>query len=633
MGDPNTSVEEIQKHINIIQKNGIGLDRKQVLKDMCSQFVNYWEWLREYSVNASDALANKCIVTIEDLEDKILISFEDDGHGMPKKMVLIFMTLFRSVKFGAHDKTVGCHGLGKLSVFANKNLTGFAMSTSTGKECWQMKCGSLLDNIPVTINRIKPVPPQGTRFEIEYNKELSFNTISSKAKQVFERYCQYLPMNIVLKRKSLDLGDNIEESIKGVWYSGPEHQPRIFQADDGMGCYEVIIGMNNGRHSVYQNKVLISDRYNLLTIDGLDQLSLPGLDIRVDSPDFKPNFGRNKLINESLLSHISSKIKNDFFPKYFNRLAELYKTGEGAQTGIGYSQIESLTCSILKYSTRWIRSANGLPVFRLKNRTNLSFSELISEVDRTGKLYLENSDSTGVDFSIYDAPVLSLNQPSGGLELLKKYFASSLINLGLNDVVLEVPAGSKQKLGPKELAFEKMLGFNPGNFNHGLSLPPRSTGRKKNGSKTIPLSLELMEQGFMDKVCEESKDAQIDLENFKWKINYLVDRDGKTPNTTHMFLLKKNFIILNLNHPEIESLLELSQKSGNIAGHWAMGICLCEGNSILKHLTPEAREDLLIIDAMSRCGNKEKPTKDDDHEPYETNINFDFERNHIDLWF
>lgn len=630
MEETKVSAQEIEKGISVIEKNGIGIDRKQVLKDMCSQFINYWEWLREYSVNASDALATLCTITIEELSENILIRVEDDGHGMPKEMVLVFMTLFKSVKFGKRNKTVGCHGVGKLSVFASEHLTGFAMATSTGKECWQMKTGSLLDNVPVTINQIEPVPPQGTRFEISFDKTLSHEQILSRARQVLNQYCQYLPMEIVFKAKSRKQGINSEERIKGNWNFGPERMPQVFQGNDDAGRYEVIIGINNGTHSVYQNRVLISDRYDLLEIDGTKDLYLPGLDIRVDSPDFKPNFGRNKLTNESFLSQICSKVKQRLIPKYFNQLAELYLSGDGMEIGIGYSRIESLACGILKYRPGWIRSAAELPIFRLKNGEPISFLDLTDQVKRAGKCYLENTDSTGIDFSVYDGPVLSLNQPSGGLDLLKKKFASSLINLGLNDVVFEIPAGSSRKLGPRELAFEKMLGFKPGIFNHGLSV---FSDDQKSKSKTIQFSSSLMENGFLDKVCEESKDAQTQLEHFKWKVNYLVDRDGKTPNTTHRFLVKDYLIVLNLNHPEIQQLLKISRHSGNLAGYWAMALCLCEGNSLLKHLTPEAREDLLIIDAMSRLGKELSPDDDEKNpESYDVNTQFDFERNNLDLW-
>lgn len=631
MKDHQIPVEDIKKDIKTIQNNGIGVDRKRLLKDMCTQFVDYWEWFREYCVNSSDALATICTILIEDFEDKVRITFEDDGHGMPKEMVLVFMTLFKSVKFGKREKTVGCHGVGKLSVFASDDLTGFAMTTSTGKECWQMKTGSLLDDKPVTINRIEPVPSQGTRFEIEYSKSVSFNQILSKARQILTKYCQYLPLDIVLKGKSYEEKINSEEIIKGSWHYGPEQMPHVYQGEDYSGSYEVILGMNRGVHSVYQNRVLVSNNYNLLSIDGTTGLHLPGLDIRVNSMGFNLNFGRNKLTNESFLRHIASKIRKSLIPKYFNMLAYLYETGGGEELGIGYAKIETLACSILKYDNQWIKSAGELSMFRFKNRSTLSFVELCSEVKRSGKLYLENSESTGVDFSIYDAPVLSLNQPSGGLELLKQYFSDSLINLGLHDVVLEALANSGQKLGPNELAFERTLGFNPGAFNKGFSA---KTKNKKRSSKPAQFSLKLMNEGFMDKVCEESKDAQTDLEDLRWKVNYLVDRDGKTPNTTHRFLQKGNTIILNLNHPEILKLLKLSKRSGNLAGHWAMAICLSENNSILKHLTPEAREDLMIIDAMSRCGKPDSSDRDhEENKPYDTNKDFDFERNHIDLWF
>jgi hypothetical protein len=62
-------------------------------------------------------------------------------------------------------------------------------------------------------------------------------------------------------------------------------------------------------------------------------------------------------------------------------------------------------------------------------------------------------------------------------------------------------------------------------------------------------------------------------------------------------------MVLNLNHDEIKRLVRLSESAPALAGHWAMAMCLNERGGVLGHLTPEAREDLLIIDAMARCGS------------------------------
>ena len=69
-----------------------------------------------------------------------------------------------------------------------------------------------------------------------------------------------------------------------------------------------------------------------------------------------------------------------------------------------------------------------------------------------------------------------------------------------------------------------------------------------------------------------------------------------------------------------------------------MAICLSETNNILKHLTPEAREDLLLIDAMARCGSNYQPRKKrgrnnkDQDSSYEDDKWFELELENIDLW-
>jgi hypothetical protein len=111
-------------------------------------------------------------------------------------------------------------------------------------------------------------------------------------------------------------------------------------------------------------------------------------------------------------------------------------------------------------------------------------------------------------------------------------------------------------------------------------------------------------------ICEEAKNARHDLEAIQWRVNYLVGNDGKTPCTTRRFLLKGNSVVLNLYHPEVTELLLLSDKAPSLAGHWGLAMCLTDpGQKILAHLSHEAREDLILADAIAKCGT-EIPTDD-----------------------
>ena len=41
---------------------------------------------------------------------------------------------------------------------------------------------------------------------------------------------------------------------------------------------------------------------------------------------------------------------------------------------------------------------------------------------KTGKIYLEETEHTGVDYSFFNAPILLQNQPNGSLVFLKELF-------------------------------------------------------------------------------------------------------------------------------------------------------------------------------------------------------------------
>lgn len=64
---------------------------------------------------------------------------------------------------------------------------------------------------------------------------------------------------------------------------------------------------------------------------------------------------------------------------------------------------------------------------------------------------------------------------------------------------------------------------------------------------------------------------------------------------------------MNLNYPEVRKLLELSETAPALAGHWALAMCLSDKNRILPQLTPESREDLIVMDAITKCGIRELP--------------------------
>jgi hypothetical protein len=226
----------------------------------------------------------------------------------------------------------------------------------------------------------------------------------------------------------------------------------------------------------------------------------------------------------------------------------------------------------------------------------MSYNELYEQIEKSGIAYIEASGSEGADYSMFNAPVLKIDQPAGGLDVLQKLFGSRLINLNQQDVVIEAPAGSEMNLTEEEKHFQKFLVFKPKKevLDHILN------GGKKGGSNySGPTKDQLRELEDAVGICEEAKIVERDFNSLIWRVSYLVERDGKTPCDSRKFLYKDGTVILNLYHPEIREFVELSCINPKLSAHWAMAMCLSDPK-LVSHITPEAREDLLLIDAMGR---------------------------------
>ena len=132
MSDKKTSTRAIQRDLDLLTGEGIRADSARLKRDMCTQFADPREWIREYVTNAHDAGARRVHVSGRQAGEQLTIVVEDDGHGMNRDAVIGFLTVYRSSKRG--DEPIGHHGIGKLSVAAIPGQSEFLMRTSTGSE-------------------------------------------------------------------------------------------------------------------------------------------------------------------------------------------------------------------------------------------------------------------------------------------------------------------------------------------------------------------------------------------------------------------------------------------------------------------------------------------------------------------
>jgi len=600
-------------------KEGIKADPRHLLEDIISQFSDHRECFREYVVNSSDANADWCRVRGVQEGESITIFIEDNGHGMNKQRVKDFMTLFKSVKEGDPRKAVGRFGVGKASILAIPELTGFTMVTSTGNEAWRMELTSFLDDNPVHVKPVNPPPPQGTCFTISFNSSEDLATELQKIGDILSIYVRYLPMDITVQNLDHSEGQFSRfRHINARWSPHQERLGRRFTFTLNDASFEVIIGLGPSSHEIYQNKVLVTNRYNLFSRDLATNLTIANISLRVDSPDFELPFGRHGLRNEEILRPLSRYLRETVLPIYFDELWEIHlqerMQGEGQVPRLDIDELEELACCLLKHDASIIVRWAEIPLFAVLGEPRMSWRKLKKLIDKSGKIYLEDAGNAGVDYTAFDGPVLSTVQPRGGMDFLKQWLGSRLVNLGMKDMVLEQPANGGRKLGKAERRFESFLGFHPDlvaqfQENEQTRNSESSSSSSAPGNFSDLVSMLQKNSGL----SQESRQARCDLEHVSWRVNYLVERDGTTPCKSQKFLYKDSCVVLNLYHPEVDKLLTMSASLPALAGHWALALCLEGDKKILPHLTPEGREDLMRLDALVRSNvPPEKLSKQDE---------------------
>jgi hypothetical protein len=619
----NKTKELLETELKTIQENGIQADRKNMKRNMHTQFADPFEFAREYVVNSYDAMATECYISGRENEDTVTVTIRDNGKGMNFQRIQDYFKIFRSRKDYPDVKAIGRFGVGKMSVAAVPGLISLAGITSTGSECWRFETDTLIDDRPVKLECIEPVPPMGTKFEITLKKSMSLADLLTKIHNILYKYVRHLSIDVFFDLPELDEQQNpVRKKLpKGHWKYSPDSLGKKFQIFSEGIPVEVVMGIGNPEHELYQNKVFITSRYNLLSYGLPKEIKIPNLMIRINSEVFELTFGRHCLSNEAILTGLAREIREIVLPQYFNYVLNNICEELVMHSPETVEKIDEMVIGLLAFSpshAAW----RGFPLFNVHNSSRISFIKLTEEAGKKGLIYIEASENEGTDYSMFNAPVLKLEQPDGALELIRKVYGPQVIDLNQSDTVIEILNSNEIILSEEEKQFEKFLVF-----QSDRDVLDRIAGR---GNNTTGNNSD-RNAGFADNwddnfgICEEAKIVQRDFCSLTWKVNYLVERDGKTSCYSRKFLISGNKIILNLFHPEIREFVELSCINARLSAHWAMAMCLSDPK-LLPHITPDAREDVLLIDAMSRI-NADKVIIED---PAPVSLNkqfFDFLRN------
>jgi hypothetical protein len=574
-----------------IQCNGIKADRRHLKMNMYTQFADPFEFAREYVVNSYDAMATACYISGRETQKTVTITIRDNGRGMDHDRLEDYFKIFRSRKDDGGNKAIGHFGVGKMSVAAVPGLLLFAGITSTGNECWRFETDSLIEDRKIILERIEPVPERGTKFEITIKKTASLGDTLARIHEILYRYVRHLDIDVYFDLPEVDQQHNPVRKIliRGNWVFDPENLGRCYSIHlDGVRT-EVIMGLGNPNHEIYQNRVYITSKYNLLST-GAKEIPIPNLKIRVDSEIFQLTFGRHCLGNENVIYQLSYHLRKHILPQYFDYLRSLISEEFIISCPDLVEKIGEMACGLIEFFPGGY-SWNTFPIFRVHSGPRLSFKGLAEETDKYGILYLEAQDNEGADYSIFTGPVLKIE-----LEVIQKVFARYFVDLNTSDVVIEAPSNSGFSLTPEEKHFESYLVFKP----KGEVLDQIMNKLRPAGKGVSAFSLEQIAR-LEDAIgiCEEAKIAERDFSSIVWKVNFLVERDGKTPCRSRKFLYREGKIILNLHHHEIRDFVDLSCMSPELSAHWALAMCLSD-MKLISHITPDAREDLLLIDAMGR---------------------------------
>ena len=167
----------------------------------------------------------------------------------------------------------------------------------------------------------------------------------------------------------------------------------------------------NGNHSVFQNKVYITNKYNLYSYDLIEKWQIPYLSIRVDSSSFELPFGRHCLRNPEILKPLSQEFRTKIIPDFYLELAKHY-LDENTRSHI--NEIEAITVSLCTYDLNISSPWNHLPIIRLIDGQRVSMNTLKTEVKNKQKIYFTSENNVGMDYSFFDGPVISPIQPYGG---------------------------------------------------------------------------------------------------------------------------------------------------------------------------------------------------------------------------
>ena len=197
-----TTALSLEQRITAITSQNIKADANHLVESIRRQFSNPDEYSRELVANGLDAGATRIQIkgdVWEDGESKYArLRFIDNGKGMNYADIQSYLTVFESHKDGK-NLSVGKHGVGKLSPWADRELGVYIVDTCNGHERTELQMASVNDG---TIRRFTCASPQkGTTITLLWKSDKPLDTLKQKlsaAQRIVRKFCRYLAKPVIV---------------------------------------------------------------------------------------------------------------------------------------------------------------------------------------------------------------------------------------------------------------------------------------------------------------------------------------------------------------------------------------------------------------------------------------------------
>jgi len=175
---------------------------------------------------------------------------------------------------------------------------------------------------------------------------------------------------------------------KAEWSYPPECYGRSYHIRLKDNPCEIVLGIGAGLHEIYQNRVLISSKYNLFSYGTKEDIRVPNLMIRVDSEAFELPFGRHCLCNEEVLVELAEEIRERIMPAYFDFLTGHFDFKSCANVSRLLERTYEFTIGLLNYrhlGNVW----SHYPVFELSMEAGFLWQNWMKRSERSVQFILK----------------------------------------------------------------------------------------------------------------------------------------------------------------------------------------------------------------------------------------------------